>query len=455
MSSFKQIAASAQTVWDQATQSVWDPRKSVLKTTADGAVRQSTQKASTQPGPYGKASAPKMTARPTIVPPPPPQPAAPAPAPAMPLLETASSTATDAVMPPPTAEDHTLDAQVQKLSPDSKLLFGCMSTLLDQKLSPVESRVQTLEQERATVAAQLEGMQQQMQRLELNVHAIVYAERLAKEACAHQVRAFQYDAAAINWDGLPKPRTTSTAGRATILTFRDRGEAAVFAKHIKTTRPNGMTCRPEIPGPVMRAQAPLRRALMAYRSTLTEDEQENVAIDYDPTRSIIHGTKFVVVTCQDGSIVPSRELAAETQQIVWEAIHDNDYLKNLESRRDVEMPDSEREKASRRRRSKPKTGATSSPITPPHFFFQEAEVGGRPPLRGGGLRRSFFGASAELVVRGATMCVPPVCLGPVPTSVPLCSCSAYAPRLLDCLLSRYSTGVAFPGQHYCTEISRF
>ena len=334
-----------------------------------GAVRQSTQKGATQPGPYGKASAPKMTARPTIVPPPPPQPAAPAPAPAMPLLETASSTATDpaaiAVMPPPTAEDHTLDAQVQKLSPDSKLLFGCMSTLLDQKLSPVESRVQTLEQDRATVAAQLEGMQQQMQRLELNVHAIVYAERLAKEAYAHQVRAFQYDAAAINWDGLPKPRTTSTAGRATILTFRDRGEAAVFAKHIKTTRPNGMTCRPEIPGPVMRAQAPLRRALVAYRSTLTEDEQENVAIDYDPTRSIIHGTKFVVVTCQDGSIVPSRELAAETQQIVWEAIHDNDYLKNLEPRRDVEMPDSEREKASRRRRSKPKTGATSSPITPP------------------------------------------------------------------------------------------
>ena len=70
----------------------------------------------------------------------------------MPLLETASSTATDpaaiAVMPPPTAEDHTLDAQVQKLSPDSKLLFGCMSTLLDQKLGPVESREQTLEQER-------------------------------------------------------------------------------------------------------------------------------------------------------------------------------------------------------------------------------------------------------------------------------------------------------------------
>ena len=399
MSPFKQLKASAQSVWDHATQSVWDQGKNASTPTADdtseddlaaqrlaqwnqasavakeiearvaGAVRQSTQKGATQPGPYGKASAPKMTARPTIVPPPPPQPAAPAPAPAMPLLETASSTATDpaatAVMPPPTAEDHTLDAQVQKLSPDSKLLFGCMSTLLDQKLSPVESRVQTLEQERATVAAQLEGMQQQMQRLELNVHAIVYAERLAKEACAHQVRAFKYDAGAINWDGLTKPRSTVAAGSATVLTFDSRREAAAFAAFVRKTRPGAITCRPEIPPQVMKAQAPLRRALKAYKSTLAEDEQENVAIDYDPTRSIIHGTKFVVVTCQDGSVVPTPDLDEQTRLIVWEAIHDNDYLKNQDPQGDITMPDSERKTVSRRRRSKPKTRATSSPITPP------------------------------------------------------------------------------------------
>ena len=354
MSPLKQFAASAQSAWDHATQSVWEHGKKALKTTADDTSEEelATQRLAARYA--AQRAAQEIEARC---------------APAMPVLETASNTVTDpaatAAMPAPTAEDRALDAQGQKLSPDSKLLFGCMSTLLDQKLSPVESRVQMLEQGRAAVDAKLEGMQQQMQRLELNVHAIVYAERLAQEACAHQVRAFKYDAGAINWDGLTKPRTTVAAGSATVLTFDNRREAAAFAAFVRKTRPGAITCRPEIPPQVMKAQAPLRRALKAYKSILAEDEKENVAIDYDPTRSIIHGTKFVVVTCQDGSIVPAPDLDEQTRLIVWEAIHDNDYLKNQDPQGDVTMPDSERTTVSRRRRSKPKTRATSSPITPP------------------------------------------------------------------------------------------
>ena len=148
-----------------------------------------------------------------------------------------------------------------------------------------------------------EALNIRLTQFETCTFSIALAEKTAKRTTARQSRIYNHAKGRIEKhlkDKLPNISvpTFEKEGNVMIASFKTKKEAATFAKSVNEDKlSNGekktIYVKPQLPPEVVASQAPLKRALAAYKATIDPNDDNKPYMHWE-SRSVIHN-KVVVI----------------------------------------------------------------------------------------------------------------------------------------------------------------
>ena len=190
-----------------------------------------------------------------------------------------------------------------------------------------------------------EALNIRLTELQTCTFSIALDEKTTKRTTAHQSRIYNYAKGPIEKhlkDKLPNISVPpfEKEGNAMIASFKSKTEAATFAKSVNEDKlSNGekktIYVKPQLPPEVVASQAPLKRALAAYKATIDPKDDNQPYIHWE-SRSIIHNKKVVVTPFQNGGCGGTQEVSDEVREMISEAVNNRFYFQQMRDNGDAD-----------------------------------------------------------------------------------------------------------------------